>query len=272
MSPTALAVGEALIDEFPDRRVVAGAPLHVLAHLASLGWETALVTRVGDDPDGNAIVEAMKASGVGTSLVEIDPLLPTGTTTISLLPGGGHSFVVNRPSAWDAIAGPDPVPAHDVLVFGTLALRDPRSAATVSRLTSTGGITVVDLNLRMPDYDTSTVRFALEHGDLVKATVEEELIVREMLGIDSLLDGGARWACVTNGAAGASLISSSGDEWSVPAVPTTVIDAVGAGDAFLAGLIDGLFSEGDPLEAMRQAARLAADTLSRRGGMPQFRR
>ena len=51
----ALLFGEALIDEFPDRREVAGAPLHIAAHLAVRGWEARVVARVGDDADGRAV-------------------------------------------------------------------------------------------------------------------------------------------------------------------------------------------------------------------------
>jgi len=264
----ALAVGEALIDEFPNRRIVAGAPLHVLAHLAALGWETALATRVGADDDGRAIVTAMEAAGIATSLVETDDQLRTGTTTVTLTPHGGHAFAVEWPAAWDAIAGPDSVPSHDVLIFGTLALRDPRARAAVERMAASPGFTVVDLNLRPPHYDAAIVSTALERATLVKATSEEEAVATAMLNIPSLFALGARWVCITRGSEGASLSNRSGESWDVPAVPAAIVDAVGAGDAFTAGLIHGLVPDGDPLEAMLLAAHLAADALGRRGGMP----
>ena len=82
----AITYGEALIDEYPDRRVVAGAPLHVAAHLADLGWHATLISRVGDDTDGRWIVDTAAKHGVDTSLIEIDPVLPTGRVTIELSP------------------------------------------------------------------------------------------------------------------------------------------------------------------------------------------
>jgi fructokinase len=160
------------------------------------------------------------------------------------------------------------VPSHDVLIFGTLALRDGRARTAVERMAASPGFTVVDLNLRPPHYDASTVSMALERATLVKATWEEEAVVTAMLGIGSLFALGARWVCVTRGSDGASLSNRSGASWDVPAVAATVVDAVGAGDAFTAGLIHGLVPDGDPLEAMLLAARLAADALGRRGGMP----
>lgn len=263
----AIAVGEALIDEHPGDRVVAGAPLHVLAHLTALGWETALVTRVGRDDDGRRIVAATEAAGVGTGFVEVDPSLPTGTTTIIPLPGGGHRFTVHHPAAWDAIAAPDPVPPCDVLVFGTLALRDDRTRSAVERLVDGATTVVVDLNLRPPDVDAATLRWALEQADIVKATAEEEAIALELLSIGSLADLGATWVAVTRGARGASL-TGPGGVWETGAPRVDVVDSVGAGDAFLAALIDGLARDDDPEVVLRRAVFLAADTLGRRGGMP----
>jgi fructokinase len=263
----AIAVGEALIDEYPGERVVAGAPLHVLAHLTALGWDTALVTRVGDDPDGARIVAAMASAGVGTGFVEVDPDLPTGRTTITPLPGHGHTFTVHRPAAWDAVAGPDPVPTCDVLVFGSLALRDQRSRSAVGRLVAGAATVAVDLNLRPPDVDAAALRWALEHADLVKATAEEERLCRDLLGVSALTDLGARWSAITSGADGAALVGRAG-AWRVPAPAVAIVDAVGAGDAFLAGLIDGLVPDGDPEDALGRGVALAADTLGRRGGMP----
>ena len=126
MTRRALAYGEVLIDEYPDRRVVAGAPLHAAAHLASFGWAAAVVTRLGDDADGALIRRTAAAQGVDLSLVETDPELPTGTVTITFTGHGAHSFTIHRPAAWDAIAGPDPVPPHDVLHYGTLGMRSAK--------------------------------------------------------------------------------------------------------------------------------------------------
>jgi fructokinase len=264
----AIAVGEVLIDEFPDRRIVAGAPLHVLAHLVALGWDAAMVTRVGDDADGRTIVATMQAAGIDSGMVEVDDALPTGTTAITLLPNGGHTFNVTRPAAWDAIVGPKPIPDHDVLVFGTLALRDQRSRVAVERLSSRATMTVLDLNLRPPHYDAATVGAAVALAHLIKATEEEEAIVTGLLGIESLFAHRADWVCVTRGSQGAALRSRSGRSWSVPAVATEVVDAVGAGDAFLAGLVDALATHRDPQAAMERAAHLASETLRHRGGMP----
>jgi fructokinase len=270
----ALLFGEALIDEFPDRRVVAGAPLHIAAHLASFGWEALAVARVGDDADGRAIRERLERHGVNTALLEVDPVLPTGTVAVTLHAGGGHSFTIRRPTAWDAVAGPEVIPEHDVLYFGTLALRDARSRATLERLLAVGAVRLVDANLRPPDYDTARVRFAVTHANVFKASAEELPEVAGLLGVAAdpraLFAFGPEWVCVTHGADGAELHHRNGAHWEAPGRQVEVVDTVGAGDAFLAGLIAGLTSTGDGAVALDRAQRVATATVGQRGGFPEW--
>lgn len=273
MSRRALLFGEALIDEFPDRRVVAGAPLHIAAHLVSFGWEALAVARVGDDADGRAIRERLERHGVSTSLLEVDPVLPTGTVAITLHPGGGHSFEIRRPAAWDAVEGPAEIPPHDILYFGSLARRDSRSRAALERLLATGATRLVDANLRPPDYDAERLRFAVTHADVFKASAEELPEVARLLQVRSdpraLFGFGPEWVCVTRGAAGAELHHRDGRSWEGPGEAVKVVDTVGAGDAFLAGLIDALTAGGDGGSALARAQQAAAAIVGQRGGFPE---
>jgi len=269
----ALACGEALIDEFPGRRMVAGAPLHVAAHLASLGWEAGVVARLGDDADGRAIRERLEQAGVGTSLLEVDPVLPTGTVAVTLDPQGSPTFEIRGPAAWDALTGPAAPPPHDVLYFGSLALRDPRCRAAVERLLAAGAVRLVDANLRPPDYDAGRVRFCVTHADVFKMSSGELPEVTGLLKVAAdpraLFPLGPEWVCLTRGAAGAELHHRDGGRWEVPGEPVAVVDTVGAGDAFLAGLIDGLMATGDGAVALRRAQQAATAIVRQRGGFPE---
>jgi fructokinase len=269
----ALLFGEALIDEFPDRRVVAGAPLHLAAHLAALGWETQVISRVGDDADGRAIRERLKRHRVGTALLEVDPALPTSTVAVTFRPDGTHSFHIGQPVAWDAIVGPAVLPPHDAFYFGTLPLRDHRSRAALSRLLAGTAVRVVDANLRPPDFDAERVRWAVSHADILKLSEEELPVVAGLLGVDArpqdLFPFGPEWVAVTRGAAGARLHHRGGRRWEIPGEPVPVVDTVGAGDAFLAGLIDGLVPPGDGAEALARAQEAALGVLGHRGGFPE---
>ena len=259
--PTALVFGETLIDEYPGDRVPAGAPLHIAAHLAVLGWRAMLVTRVGYDPDGKTIVATAASHGVDTSLVELDPDLPTGVTVIEV-DGPDHRFQVLHPAAWDAVVGPDPVPPHDALIFGTLPLRDARGASALWRLMAAStGLIVLDANLRHPWVDLHEVRRLIARVGLLKMNHDEAAALGD-------LPSGPDWVCVTNGSDGAGLRHRDGREWRVPGIPARIVDAVGAGDAFLAALVDGLIRDDDPLEILIRANQLAAASVTRRGGLP----
>lgn len=273
MKGRAIAFGEALIDEFPDRRVVAGAPLHVAARLTSFGWHSYLLTRVGQDSDGLDIAETLRLHGVDTSLVEIDDELPTGTTSIEM-EGTRHRFTIGKPAAWDAIEGPDPVPSHDILYFGSLALRDTRSRSTWERIVGPStAMKVVDINLRAPHYDRDIIAKVTATADLLKANDHELEQMTSLLDLPSqpsaLFELGPTWICVTHGADGSELWHRDGEHWSVGGIETEIVDTVGAGDAFTAAIVDALIGGADGADALDHANRYAAATLSRRGGLPE---
>lgn len=273
MTHVALVVGEALIDEFPDRRVVAGAPLHVAAHLAALGWSVSAITRVGADDDGMRIVETLERFGVDTSLVEVDPSLPTGRTEIEL-DGTDHTFDVVKPAAWDAIEGPPVLPEADVVYFGTLVMRDDRSRGALRRIIAgTDALDVVDLNLREPHYDDERIREALAESDVLKLNEDELPLAASAFGLPPDLErmhaAGPRWICVTRGADGATLSHEDGRRWDAEAPAIDVVDTVGAGDAFCATLVDGLATDRDPGETLTAATRRGAEIASQRGGLPE---
>lgn len=267
--------GEALIDVFPDHEVVAGAPLHVAVHLAARGWITWLVTRIGDDPAGERIRDVLERYRVDASLIEVDGALPTGKVTVEIS-GHDHGFVVHRPAAWDAIAGPAHLDAHDAFCYGTLAGRDDRSRRTLERLLSMSNapLRVLDMNLRPPDINPEVLEIGLAAATVLKVNSEELAAAAEILGLaaepESYFDAAPalQWLCVTRGEHGANLYCMSGEEWAIRGPSADVVDAVGAGDAFTAGLVDALARGGGGYEALEAAQEAAASVLATRGGLP----
>ncbi|MDQ3785268.1 MAG: PfkB family carbohydrate kinase [Actinomycetota bacterium] len=275
-SRDALVFGEALIDVYPDNRVVAGAPLHVAAHLAERGWHTRFVTRLGADPDGDRIRSSLERQGVDLSLVETDVGLPTGEVTITF-DGPEHSFTIHRPAAWDAIEGPQKLPAHDVFCYGSLAGRDARSREALRRLLDLSGapLKAFDVNLRPPDVLPEVLMMGLRRATLLKLSGEEFDEVARLLGMAA--EPGAyfdaapelRWLCVTLGADGARLVRRAGGELSIGGPDVDVVDAVGAGDVFTAGLVGALAGGASDEEALESARDAAGVVLVQQGGLPR---
>jgi fructokinase len=273
----AIVFGEALIDEYPDRRVVAGSPLHVAAHLAALGWECHLVTRLGRDSDGEWILETLGDHGVARDFIEMDDELPTGTVGVVLSPDGSHDFTIRGPAAWDAVVGPTSLPEHEVFVFSGLAARDPRSAAALWRLLgeSAAPLKVFDVTMRPPDVVPEVIARGVAASTLLKVNDEEAAVVGDIVGVAEPTgwmeaNPSLRWVCVTRGAEGADLYAADGDNASVGGIRVPVVDTVGAGDTFNAGLIDALGRGESGEMALAKAQALAARTLGQRGGLPRL--
>lgn len=268
--PTSICFGEALIDHHAHGSVVAGAPLHVAARLAASGWRSLLLTRVGHDGPGARIVETVRQLGIDDRLIQTDPELPSGSAVVRDGQDGVDRFELAHPVAWDRIEAPDQLPAHDVLYFGSLIGRDEpsRRALFATGELSAATIKVCDVNLRAPWVDASTIDWALAHATVVKCSTEE-LAVLSPGGVGDLLDAHDQLelVAVTAGEDGASLHRR--DAAYQQAAPTVdVVDTVGAGDAFTAGLIHGLHTGMDDPGVLRHAIESAARAVGTRGGLP----
>jgi fructokinase len=273
--PTALSFGESVVDIYPDDTVVAGSPVHLAAHLARRGWEVTLATRLGDDPHAAEIREVLRRYGISEVAVESDPLLPTGSVTINF-GGEGHSFHIHNPAAWDSLELLE-IPPADVALFGSLIGRSPVArSALVRLLTQDFAMRVFDVNLRPPDVHVETIRRGLEAATVVKVSAEELSEVARTIEVPaearSLFENCAdlEWLAVTLGARGAELWHRSGRSWSHSAVREKVIDTVGAGDAFAAGLVHGLWQGVSGDEALAMAVGVAESILGQRGGLPSI--
>ncbi|MGH2750721.1 MAG: PfkB family carbohydrate kinase [Actinomycetota bacterium] len=271
---TALSFGESVIDIYPDRRVVAGSPLHLAAHLAHRGWGVTLATRLGADPDAAEIRDVLRRYSISQAAVESDPLLPTGSVSVRLH-NGGHSFHIHRPASWDALELRR-IPAADVVCYGSLIGRATVARAALFRLLDEGdfAMRVFDVNLRPPDVHLETIGRCLRAATVVKVGDEELAELARLLKASAdpvSLFGYApdlQWVAVTRGAQGASLWHRSGETWSQPARPVKIVDAVGAGDAFAGGLVDALGRNRPGAEALANAIGAAESILGQRGGLP----
>ena len=119
--------GEVLWDQFPDGAELGGAPANVAWHLAGLGAQVELVTRVGADADGARARARLTEHGVGLALAQIDPARATGAVAVTVHAGdlgreraGQPAEPTPRPAVHQAVdqAGHEGVATADVVAAG----------------------------------------------------------------------------------------------------------------------------------------------------------
>jgi fructokinase len=273
---TIACVGELLWDVLPTGRTLGGAPANVAYHLARLRRDVTLVTRVGRDEPGDAARAELAARGLPVADVQGDAALPTGAAHVTLDAHGHASYRFVTPAAFDALEAPAHAPG--VVVFGTLGQRDPRAAATIRRLATGARVAVYDVNLRPPHTSIDTVLASLPLATLVKLSDEEAATLAAAFGTPTAHAAfartlserfGARLVCITRGVGGAGLWTG-GDWHDVAGIAANAVDTVGAGDAFLAALLDGWLSGRAPAGILERANRLGAYVATQRGAMPAY--
>jgi fructokinase len=248
--------------------------LHVAVHLAAAGWHAYLLTSVGPDDDGEFARRVLDERFVDTSLVQTHATLPTGTVAVDMS-GTQHGFDIHGPAAWDEIESVEDLPEHDVFCYGTLAGRSTVTRSTLfAVLARAADFKALDVNLRPPEPFGPALAVGFSQATLVKMGDVELRMIAEQFGLDptagALFEAfpNIEWLSVSKGADGAELHSRAGNVWRAAAPRVSVVDTVGAGDAFFAGLVDALYRGLDGADTLGAAQERAAVTIGKRGGLP----
>jgi fructokinase len=272
----ALVIGEALIDIVERNgealgEHVGGSPLNVAVGLGRLGRDVDFLTHIGDDQRGRRIVDYVEASGVrlvpGSISADHTP-----TALARLDASGAADYVFDI--AWQLTGTPEvspPIVAHTGSIAAYL---DPGCLATAALLDAyrPSATVTFDPNVRpalITDREQTIGRIGrlVERADVVKASDEDLRWIAPDAPPEKLaetwLAAGPSIVAVTLGGRGAFAACAAGTVH-VPALPVDVVDTVGAGDAFMTGLIDALWSL-DLLGAARRAALAAIDAETLEG-------
>lgn len=279
-----VGIGELLWDLLPSGPRLGGAPFNATATLARLGHEARFVSAVGDDQRGRDAIAEVERIGVDPAWIARSSDAPTGIVEVDVDPAGSPTFRIVSPAAYETIAlDPDDVEAirawrPDAAVFGTLAQRFRRVLDSTRRLIDAAAIPVrlYDVNLRDGCWNDALIVELLSLATVVKVNADEAVVLGRLLEAGAEPDqlgpvlasaNGTRALCITRGAHGAALWLD-GETFEVDGTHVDVVDAVGAGDAFAAALLDGLLRGRDPGETLARANRLGAIVASRAGALP----
>lgn len=290
MDADVLVIGEALVDivesDDGDRELVGGSPANVAVGLARQGHDVRLLTRIGRDPRGERIAAQVSASGAAIDEQSWTDAA-TSTARARLRPDGSAEYDF----AIDWAVPTVPVAGLRVVHTGSIALfLEPGGSTVVTVLRAaadTGSALVtLDPNIRpalVGAHETALARFAqaAASADLVKLSDEDAQWLYPDLDEEQVLHQiasyGPRLVVMTRGGAGAMGLGPGGVA-AVAAVPVTVADTIGAGDAYMASLISSalddpaIFEDGELfVAALHRAAVTAGITVSRAGANPPTR-
>ncbi|RJS46710.1 carbohydrate kinase family protein [Nocardioides cavernaquae] len=295
---SALVIGEALIDLIQRSRLpaiarVGGSPLNVAIGLSRLGMRVDLQTQIGADHHGTLIEQHLAADGVALVAGSVSEQ-PTSTAVATIGDDGSATYEFDISWALSAADGLMPTVAHTGSIAAVVepgasavrnAIRALRATATVS----------YDPNVRpqlMGDRSDACRRIEslVALADVVKVSsedlawlhpdVEPSAVARRWVGL------GAALVVITDGESGATALTQYVTV-EVPARRTDVVDTIGAGDSFMAGLLAalddaGLLGRNNEVrlraidasvlrDVLAFAAECAAITVSRPGADPPRR-
>ena len=299
-----LTVGRVGVDIYPQQegplkdvatfaKYLGGTATNVAVGAARLGRRSAVLTKVGADPFGDFVREALVGFGVDPAYVGTSPGLNTPVVFCELDPAEDPGLYFYRaPIAPDLTLGDDDVPweqVDDVPVFwvtGTGVSVEPSRSTQMAMLKhrgrpepDSGRWTVLDLDWR-PMFWTSAEEARVEYDamlDHVNVAVGNRAEVEVAVGTsdpheaaERLLARGLQLAMVKMGADGV-LVATPASTQVVTPHRVKVVCGLGAGDAFGAALVHGLLSGWDAVrcaEHANAAGAIVASQLACADAMP----
>lgn len=300
------AAGELLIDFTPCgtssqgqllyARNPGGAPANVLAMAAKLGVKARLCAVVGSDNFGTFLIESMLAAGIDTRFISRTARARTTLAFVDLDERNDRSFTFYRKPGADILLTDAGIPDEamegcGVYHFSGVSLTDEPARGAVLRAArrakEMGLLVSFDPNYRPFLWpQAAQARQAFEEGmrcaDIIKVSEEE---VAFLLGQENAAQGAAELAkqydalvLASCGARGALAANPSGLLGRAEALPVTVADTTGAGDAFLGTILAALagkeraalhsMTEQEAVELLHLGCMAGSLTASKLGAIP----
>lgn len=283
-----IGIGELLWDCFPTYRRIGGAPANFAYHVSRFGYRTLVVSAVGNDADGDALLHELKHHNLDSYIERID--LPTGTVAVDTSDANAPHYNIYTDVAWSSIhytSALDEIATNCLAIcFGTLAQYGLVSRNTIMQFLNAvpqGCHKVYDINLRdnngTPLYDNETIINSIAKCNILKVNVEELQYLTKLFALDkeasvesrskALLEKNpnVKIMIVTMGTDGSWVFDEN--ESSFEETPEVkLIDAVGAGDSFTGAFIGSILKGKTLKEAHQLAVKASAYVCTQPEGMP----
>ena len=280
---TVTVIGEAVIDLVPGEQphsyfaVPGGSPYNVAVGLARLGQRVSLMARLSDTAFGRLLRDHAQAEGIDLAAAP-HATEPTTLAVVGLdaRAQASYDFYVEGTADWqwtDQEAARAPA-SSAVLHFGSIASWTPPGDARILDLAQVlrerGDVLVsYDPNVRPGllgdrEHGVVAIERAVRLAHLAKASADDLAWLYPGLLLDEVakrwLGLGATVVVITRSDSGADAYTSGGLALHRPARDVIVVDTVGAGDSFTAGLIASFISR--DLYSPARLARCPADQLA----------
>ena len=277
-----LTIGEILFDIFNNDKKPGGSSMNVALHLHKQGIKTHFVSAVGNDENGEELIQYLKNQNFDTKHIQQHLALPTSTVTVNLDENFQASYVINQPVAWDEITlnkeAVELAKNSSAIVYCSLTCRNKISRNSIFKLINHAKLKVFDINLRSPHYDFETIKYLLAKADILKINEDEMAYLKESLNIEGdendilkVLSNqyAIKMICLTLGEKGAKVFYEN-KFYNQVGYKVKVADTVGAGDAFLATFIAGYLKGLTIPDILNNACRIGAFVASKSGANPDY--
>ena len=276
-----VSFGEILWDKLPSGKVPGGAPLNFAYRLNSFQNSLSIISKVGDDPLGKGLTEFLNKNGLDTEHIQISKIYKTGEVNVSIDKNGIADYDILNPVAWDDISlnlkNIELTKNSSVFVFGSLICRNMTSRRTLKELLKIAPFKLFDINLRSPYYNMNLIEELMLSSDFIKFSYEEieeisTIYINKKATLENMIETisektKTKNICVTMGEKGACYYTNNSFYYQ-DGFKINVLDTVGAGDSFLATLVEGILNKTKPQEILKKACAVAALVASKEGATP----
>ena len=285
----ALEMGVTVGDASGFIKAPGGAPANVAAAIARLGYASAFMGQVGDDPFGHHLAAVLAAESVDISGLTYSSEARTALAFVSNTADGDRSFMFYRHPSADMLMTPDDIntsliDACDVFHHGSITfIREPVSSALRLALdcaVKAGKFISYDPNLRLPLWESAAAAKAgmlagLDYANLLKISDEELEFLTDGADVTPLWRERMEMICVTYGPKGAVVHLKDGSKFKHGGYSVKAMDTTGAGDAFVAAMLIGLLEHRDDYRAQLPAIldfanAVGALTCLQKGAIPSL--
>jgi sugar/nucleoside kinase (ribokinase family) len=266
----------------PAKEISGGSAANTIAGIAHLGGRTAYVGKVKDDQLGAIFAHDMRAQGAiyETKMAPKDGGHETGRCIVIVTPDGERSM--NTYLGWSEFLTPADIDVDQMANTEWIYLEGyrfdgPEShqafADAIAACQGAGGRVSITLSdaFCVERHRDAFRKMIEEDVDLLFANRAEILSMYQTDDYDAALQAAAKDVAIvacTDGANGAHILSE-GQHWHVPAVPTKIVDATGAGDLFAGAFLWGI-THGHSLETSARMGNIAAsEVISHIGARPE---